>query len=279
MWPCNTGPLPFGLKQAAIPAATLTAGLSVPFLALTVGWQWSFAGAAAFAAVLGGTLAAMIPSRPQISKQRVRSRHAEMGLPRRLRIFLLATSIVSAMGSAAGNVLGAFTVSSAAASGFDSGAAGLLLVLGSTAGCLTRPLVGLVADKGLGGSMTTVALMLVIGAVGMLAMASGNQMAFAVGCVLAFGFGWGWNGLVHYVVSHRSHPHAAKATGISQSGTYIGGTAGPFAVGFIFTCLGTANGWILAAVIALLGAAGALLAGRMEKQLAVADFASDGVQA
>ncbi|MGB3682885.1 MAG: MFS transporter, partial [Rubrobacteraceae bacterium] len=31
----------FGIKQAAIPTATLLAGLAVPVVALTVGWRWA----------------------------------------------------------------------------------------------------------------------------------------------------------------------------------------------------------------------------------------------
>ncbi|WP_177236068.1 MFS transporter [Arthrobacter sp. ov118] len=257
----------FGLKQAAIPAATLTAGLSVPILALTVGWQWAYVGAAAGAVLLVVALALMVPHKSRSAAPETRTHRVGARLPRQLRTFLLATAMVSGMGSAAGNTLGAFTVSTAVDSGFAPGGAGLLLGLGSLAGCLVRPLVGLAADKGLGGSMTTVALMLATGAAGMLAMATGEPTAFAAGCVLAFGFGWGWNGLMHYVIAHRSHPYAAQATGISQSGTYIGSTVGPFAFGFIFTSLGSTNGWILAAVIASLGAVGALFASRLEKQL------------
>jgi nitrate/nitrite transporter NarK len=48
--------------------------------------------------------------------------------------------------------------------------------LGSAAGCLVRPLVGLAADRGIGGSMATVALMLGVGCLGLLAMAWGSPV-------------------------------------------------------------------------------------------------------
>ncbi len=262
----------FGLKQAAIPAATLTAGLSVPLLALTVGWPWAFAGAALFAGLLLSALATVMPRTPRANQSQRGSMKARTPLPPVLRSFLVAAAAASALGSAGGNVLGAFTVATAVETGFDPAAAGLLLGLGSCAGCFMRPLVGIAADKGIGGSMTTVALMLAAGAAGMLAMASGHRAAFAVGCALAFGCGWGWNGLMHYVVSHRAHPHSAQATGIAQSGTYIGGTVGPFVFGFIFTALGPTGGWICAATIAVLGSAAALIARRLEKQLEASGF-------
>ena len=34
--------LSFGIKQAAIPIATLLAGVAVPTVALTVGWRWAY---------------------------------------------------------------------------------------------------------------------------------------------------------------------------------------------------------------------------------------------
>lgn len=115
--------------------------------------------------------------------------------------------------------------------------------------------------------MATVALMLAVGCVGLLAMAWGNSAAFAIGCILGFGFGWGWNGLVHYVVSHRSHPFTVKATGITQSGTYIGGTVGPLALGCAFAAFGASTAWTIAASVAAMGALAALVAFRLEKGL------------
>src|SRR5205823_1137887 len=41
--------LSFGVKQAAIPLATLLAGAAVPAVALTVGWRWAYVIAAGLA--------------------------------------------------------------------------------------------------------------------------------------------------------------------------------------------------------------------------------------
>jgi MFS family permease len=41
----------FGIKQSAIPGATLLGGLAVPIVALTVGWRWAYGGGAAVAAL------------------------------------------------------------------------------------------------------------------------------------------------------------------------------------------------------------------------------------
>ncbi|MHA7277904.1 MFS transporter [Arthrobacter sp. Hz1] len=256
----------FGLKQSAIPAATLTAGLSVPLIALTVGWRWTFALTALFAILFLPVLVRSLPrgvARPTTKKGRA----ARTPLPRRLRPFLLATAVASALGSAQANVVGAFTVSSAVDAGFHPALAGLLLGAASAAGILARPLVGVAADRGIGGSMATVALMIGAGSLGLLGMASGNPVAYAIGCVVAFGLGWGWNGLVHFVVSRTAHPFTARATGITQTGTYLGGTLGPLLFGFIFTHFPDGVGWSLAAVVAAAGAATALVAFQLEKRL------------
>ena len=254
----------FGLKQAAIPTATLAAGLSVPVFALTVGWNWTFALAALLAAAL---IPALLRTLPRTAPRRRSGQAAREPLPRRLKSFLFATAVASALGAGQANVVGAFTVTMAVQAGFGAAGAGLLLGAASVAGILARPLVGIAADRGIGGSMATVALMMGAGSLGLLGMASGFPIAYAAGAVVAFGLGWGWNGLAHYVVSRTAHPFTVQATGITQSGTYIGGTLGPLLFGIVFSQFSPAVGWTLAAVVAAAGAAASLVAFRLEKRL------------
>ncbi|WP_257122384.1 MFS transporter [Pseudarthrobacter enclensis] len=255
----------FGLKQAAIPTATLTAGLSVPVFALTVGWSWTFALAALLAAALVPVLLRTLP-RGAPGPRRL-GEAAREPLPRKLKQFLFATAVASALGAGQANVVGAFTVSMAVQAGFDAAGAGLLLGAASVAGILARPLVGIAADRGVGGSMATVALMMAAGSLGLLGMASGAPTAYAAGAVVAFGLGWGWNGLAHYVVSRTAHRFTVQATGITQSGTYIGGTLGPLLFGIVFSRFPPGVGWTLAAVAAAAGAGASLVAFRLEKRL------------
>lgn len=254
----------FGLKQAAIPTATLTAGISVPIFALTVGWNWTFA----LAALLGAALIpALFRTLPHTAPLRRSGKTVRQPLPRKLKTFLFATAVASALGAGQANVVGAFTVTMAVQAGFSAAGAGLLLGAASVAGILARPLVGIAADRGIGGSMATVALMMGAGSLGLLGMASGFPAAYAAGAVVAFGLGWGWNGLAHYVVSRTAHPFTIQATGITQSGTYVGGTLGPLLFGIVFSQSSPAVGWTLAAVVAAAGAGASLLAFRLEKGL------------
>lgn len=256
--------LAFGIKQAAIPLATLLAGLAVPTLALTVGWRATLLLAGALAALVALGVLALVPGDAEAAA-RAKGAGARLGRP--LMLFLVFASLASALGSAQANVIGAFTVTSATDAGFDTATAGLILSLGSVAGIIARPLVGVLADRGIGGSMATVAVMLGSGAAGLGGMSLGLPAPFAVGCVLAFGFGWGWNGLVHYVASHLSHPYAARATGIVQTGAYLGSAAGPLAFGFVFHAAGSTVGWLAAAGVACVATLAALAAYGMQRSL------------
>ena len=257
--------LAFGLKQMSVPGAALTAGLSVPLLAVTLGWRWPFAIAAIYATVLLTALVRAAGPRNVPVLPTVSSVQAQM--PRKHYLFLLTTAIAAGLGSAPASALGAFTVVSAAGLGFEPVTAGLILVLGSVAGCLVRPLVGLAADRGVGGSMSTVALMMAIGGAGLALMATGVPAVFSVGCLLAFGFGWGWAGLIHFVISRRSHAYMARASGMAQSGAYLGGIGGPIAFGLLFSGPGPTAAWASAAAVAGAGAAAAAVAYRLEQDL------------
>lgn len=249
----------YGIKQGAVPLATFCAGLAVPLLGLTVGWQWTFAIAGFLASLVVAFVVWKVPS-ALVKARRVRAGRRAGRMPRPLVRFLSLASLASGLGAAQTSAMGAFTVSAAIDAGFTAAIAGLLLSLGSLANVVSRPLVGWIADRGIGGTMTTVSVMMASGSVGLLGMALALPWSFAIGCVIAFGLGWGWSGLLHYVVSHAAQDDAARATGLVQTGAYIGSAAGPLVMGFVFDSFGSTTGWITAAVIAALAATAALIA-------------------
>lgn len=245
--------LAFGIKQAAIPAATLLAGLAVPTLAVTAGWRWAFAGGAALALCV----ALLVPKGGEKGIRRVKE--ARAGDVRLAPLLLLALGI--GLGSAAANPLGAFVVESAVAAGVGVGAAGLLLALGSAAGIGVRVLFGHLADKMESGRLRLVAGMLVVGTGGFVLLASGAANLLVVGVVLAFAAGWGWPGLFNFAIV-RSNPRApAAATGITQTGASGGAAAGPLAFGYLVEETSFSTAWMCSGVVAL-AAAAAILAGR-----------------
>jgi MFS family permease len=252
--PQNRQGLAFGVKQAAIPAATLLAGLAVPLVAMTVGWRWAFAGAAALALCV----ALLVPKGEKRATTR-RVKGARAGDAPLAPLVLLALGI--GLGSAAANPLGAFVVESAVAAGIGVGAAGLLLALGSAAGIGVRVVFGHLADRLNSGRLRLVAGMLVVGTVGFVLLASGSAPLLVVGVTVAFAAGWGWPGLFNFAVV-KSNPGApAAATGITQTGASSGAAVGPLAFGLLVEETSFATAWLASGAVAIFAAA-AILAGR-----------------
>src|SRR3712207_5672483 len=83
--PAGRQGLSFGIKQSAIPAATLLAGLAVPAIALTFGWRWAFAGGAALALAVAFLVPGGAPKRVVRRPEKAREKDA-----RTAPLFLLA---------------------------------------------------------------------------------------------------------------------------------------------------------------------------------------------
>ncbi len=242
----------FGIKQSAIPTATLLGGLAVPAVALTVGWRWAFAGGAAFALATTALV-------PESGEMRSNAEPATLAKGRTGPLLLLAAA--AGLGAAAANTLGTFLVESSVDAGVAEGNAGLLFALGSGTGLAMRLAVGALADR------TTrrhefrgVAAMLVGGSLGYGLLATGQTALVVPGAMLAFGLGWGWPGLFNYsVVScHRDAP--AAATGVTQTGVYTGAMVGPVTFGVLVEQTSFSVAW-LASLGASLVAAVAVAAG------------------
>jgi MFS family permease len=250
--PARRQGLAFGVKQSAVPAATLLAGLAVPLLGVTLGWRFAFAGGALAAVVLAISLP---PDHPVTRRPgRLRTGDAPLG-------GLLTLTLASWLGSASANALGAFLVESAVSSGLAPGRAGLLLALGSGVGITARVLAGWFADRRDGGHLPVVAGLLAAGAGGFALLAAGGPVALVVGTVLAFGAGWGWNGLFNFAVVRVNRNAPAAATGITQAGVFLGGVTGPWAFGAAVERASYPQAWLGAAAVALC-AAGLMLVGR-----------------
>jgi MFS family permease len=246
----------FGVKQAAIPAAILLAGLAVPAVALTVGWRWAFAGAAVLAVLVATALPA--GSRQRAAPARRAPAAAKAAIARRP---LLVIACGAGLGSAVANTLGTFFVLSAVAGGTGNGAAGLLAVLGGVASMAMRLGAGRYADRRGRRHLLVVAALLGAGTGGFLLLAAGGTWALVPGAVLAYGLGWGWAGLLNFAIAKRHPAGAGRATGIVQAGTATGGMLGPLSFGFLVSATSYGTGWLADAVALALGAL-ILLAGR-----------------
>ena len=82
------------------------------------------------------------------------------------------------------------------------------------------------------GPRVIVALM-AAGAVGLAVVAAGGRPLLIAGSLLAFAGGWGWSGLLTFVVVRANRAAAAAATGITHTGVYVGAALGPPLIGIL----------------------------------------------
>jgi MFS family permease len=254
--------LAFGLKQSAVPLASLLGGLAVPAVALSVGWRWAFC--------LGGIVALgaawLIPaSRTSLAERRRQHRAQPRAEVRTGALVVLALGLGLGVLAASGCV--AFLVSSAVHIGYQKGTAGLIVAMASVAAVLARIVNGIQADRRGRRHFIVIAMMLGVGVAGYAALAAGaglgDRVLFAVGAIVALGAGWGWNGLFNFAVV-RSHPDSpATATGVTQVGGRLGGVFGPVLIGVVVAHGSYTDGWLVAAGAALCGALVTLAGGRL----------------
>lgn len=253
----------FSIKQSAIPIATLLAGLSVPVVALTIGWRWAFA----FAAVIPAVAIAAVPRQSSATSRatgasRQRSRRV---LDRRL----LVLTIGGGFGSVAVGGLNAFLVIGSVSAGLSVAAAGTLVSVASVAGLACRLASGMFADRSRSGGLRPVAGLLAAGSAGFALLAVQTPPAVVAGAILAYGAGWGWNGLFHFAIVHHYPAAPGTASGLAQTGLSAGVAAGPVVFGFLAEAAGYRWAWLSAAsattIAALLVAVGAAMATRVQK--------------
>lgn len=253
--------LSFGVKQAAIPTATLLAGIAVPAVALTVGWRWAYA----IGAVLALAALTLCPRENAEAPARA-------GKGDRATAALGVLGAASGLAAGTATALGIFLVASAVERGVAPGLAGLVLTMGSVIGLSMRLLHGWLADRREagravtgrgGGHVAVVAASLAAGAIGFGLLAMPGMPALVIGTVLAFGLGWAWPGLLQFAVVRLNPSAPAAATSIVQVGVYAGGFAGPIVFGWLATHAGFPVAWSVSTGVMLVSAALMLVGRRM----------------
>jgi predicted MFS family arabinose efflux permease len=247
--------LAFGVKHMAIPIAGLLAGISVPLVALNIGWRWAYGIGLMMPVITLVVIAATgreqpgtLPDMPDMPRTRaVRGQIADVPA-----MFGLA----AAGGLAAGAVgaLSAFFVESAVRGGTAEGLAGAWFAVGSAVGLAVRPAVGWLSDRRSGSSLRGTAALLGMGAVGFAMLAVRSGPILPVATVIAFGAGWGWPGLYHHAVVDHNPDAAAAATGVALVGLSLGGAFGPSLFGLLAHNASFESAWLATALVALTAA-------------------------
>lgn len=235
----------FALKQSALPAASALAGLAVPVIVVGYGWRAAYALAA-----LTALLVSLII--PKASDDRLRLRldpvHAH---PLGREVWYLVIGMFFAMSAA--TTLSSFTIDSAVAAGVPPARAGLLLTIGSALSIAVRLVVGARADRREGGHIGVVARLILLGSLGYLLMGLQTTWGITIGMLVAYGLGWGFNGLFAFAVVRLYRAVPGAATGRALAAGSSGGLFGPFVFGFVAEWAGYRVAWPLAAGWALIG--------------------------
>jgi len=249
--------LAFGVKQSAIPAATLLGGLAVPGIALVLGWRSALAAGAALALVVAGS--AVLSARDRDRGGLRDADGVDLGLP---RAGLLVLTVGAGLAAAASTSLGVFLVDSGVAAGLRPGQSGLLFALSSLLGLAGRIGFGWSADRHPGrSSYLVIANLLTCGCAGYLLLALGTVPAFVAGSLLAYGAGWVWTGLFHFAIVKDNRRAAAAATGFVQTGLSLGAAGGPLVFGLVAQAVSYRAAWLGTAALSL-AAAVTIRAGR-----------------
>jgi MFS family permease len=252
--------LAFGIKQAAIPAAVLVSGLALPLLALPFGWRATFAVCAAGALAVAAVVRRSAPSFVA-PPERERA-------PRPSRA-LIVTAVGAALASAGPNTRGADLVASAVEAGIAEGAAGLLAAAGSGVSLLARVALGERADRRRDYGFAAVVTLLAAGSGGFLLLATGEVALFVLGTFVAFALGWGWPGLFNLAVVDLNRNAPGAATGVTQTGIYVGAAAGPAVYGVLSAETSYSVAWVVSGALCLLAALAFAYATRSAREAAV----------
>lgn len=237
--------LAFAVKQSAIPGATLLAGLAVPTLAVTVGWRWAYVAGTALAVLASGGAGGPDGSRRTEGASR---------RPDSSPVALVVFTVGIGCGAAAASGLATFFVASAVNAGIAEGYAGLVFAAGSAIGITTRITLGHRADRVGGDQLRVVMVQLCIGAAALALLGVPVPWVAIVVTPVAFAAGWGWPGLFNFAIVSANPRAPARATGTTQTGTYLGAMLGPLAFGAVVGETSYTVAWAMAAGLALAAA-------------------------
>lgn len=242
--PSGSRGLAFGAKQAAVPFASLLAGIALPIIGLTLGWQAAFVLAALAIPLVMWRIPDVRP-RPERASEAGREDASLGGL------ILLAVGV--ALASAGGNSTPAFIVASSTDRGIEPAQAGLVLAIGSLVGIAVRVTGGWVGDRLARGSLLLVVGLICVGAIGYMGLALAVHPALIIlFTAFAFGGGWGWAGLILLTLT-RTNPNAlGRAMGIVQVGPMSGAVVGPLAFGLLADRVSFSAAWFAMSLLAVL---------------------------
>ncbi len=171
------------------------------------------------------------------------------------RYLLIILAVAVGFGIGAADPLGSFFVAYAVSIGVEEQIAGLLLAAGGFCGIVARLIAGRIIDRVAQADLIAIAVMMCIGAFGVVIINLGGFAGLLVGGLLAFTFGWGWSGIFTFAVVKDNPDAPAAAWGIAQTGKFIGAALGPVLFGVVADRVSFSAAYWLSTAALLLAAA------------------------
>lgn len=232
--------LGFGIKQSAVPASIMLAGLLVPAVGVHFGWRAAFV-----LTGLGGLV--LIVAALRMAREPVPPRASRAGMDLAPRGALLLCGIAITFASAAATFLGTFLASWGHEVGLSVTQAALLMSAGSATSVVIRVVAGHRADLRFGRNLPVVAAQILIGALCLAVVAVPQPGTVVIFGFLAFAVGWSWPGLFLYAVARVGRDSPGSAAGYVQAGAFTGGAVGPALFGACIGWFGFQATWLVAA--------------------------------
>ena len=238
--------LALAVKQSGMPAASMLSGLAVPVIALTLGWRWAFVGAATVALIaVVGVQQTISSSVPQPTTEKAPSQSP-------LNALVIAGVAAMFLSFGAG-ALNAWVVESGVDAGLGKGTAGLMLSIGAALGIAIRVGWGMRLDRMSWHPFVIAGVMVFGGAIGAIGLAGRSATIHIIATVVAFSGGWIWPVFLNFGVVRVNEGNAASATGVTQTGVYLGVFIAPLTAGAIIERSGYPMMWTITAIAMAVG--------------------------
>ena len=248
--------LAVALKQSGMPAGSMLAGLSVPLLALTVGWRWSYVAAASVGVVAAVLVTALIaPSAARSTMPRDDRPLPETDRPPSPTSALVHAAVAGGFLSFGAGTLTLWVVESGVDAGLGNGLAGLMLSLGAGLGIAIRLWWGFRLDGLSRLPFFVGGTMVFVGAAGAALLAVRSSPVHVAATIVAFSGGWIWPVFTNFGIMRANRGRAAAATGITQTGVYVGILTAPLVTGVLIDRAGYGVMWLVVATSMVIGAA------------------------
>lgn len=244
--PVHRRGLILGIKQSGVQMSAVVAGLSLPVLAVLIGWR-AAVGAVAVAAAAGWAASAV--RLPSGSPSHGAGHEARPGGADRIVVLLGTYAFL--MGCVTAAVSAYLPLYAHEVLGLSAGVAGVLVAAIGVVGITSRIIVGHLADR-IGGFASLLNGMSVIGAVAVALIVLAQPLGSGLIWLAAFVFGWSvaWNAVAMIaVVMLRGTNRTGRASGYVLTGFFAGFIIAPVAFGAAVDAVGYTAPWIALGVL------------------------------